>query len=593
MNNKQPSFTSRIFYNLSLVLCLFVSTTCSPFGGMPGGFDPNNFTEEDMAKMEQELMQVQKEIDDYVGSLSPEEQQEFFDTVQQVEEMMGNMSEDELAGFLQDMTDEMVQEMEQLEAQPTSTPVAAPEEEKKPSVEKDEKSDETLKRELSVKALIDSLIERTGSFVVKSQNISDLNQLIDRWSGQQKIVNIPQGESPENVIAQIELFQQKLYALKTTMPKDETTYVFFDKLVENEELFAELTNLEEFLNAQEPKLIVSALGIEKLSTEAKKLLQQILSAYSRIIYPIDVITKINEILATYEPIAKEVRKEMEEARKRAEDLQKQQGRVPGAAPSYGRGGFGDDFGHYGDYGNDYYGSPYGDRNAYGNYGYSPQRDAGRDGTRPSRKPSKPGKKKDTKDKDTKTKDTKDKDAKKEAEEKKKARVTASTFCVIGDSIEENIEIFKRYMNELEEFARHTAWKNFKTKIQDKDFGEKSGKFVDNKLKFVLIPSIKTHLQAATTLIERMQETPMSKEQIKIINTIFTGKKAFGRLMGELDTINTTFTSLKVNDNAKDAYFKGDNKATRLPEFSNELQKALRGLKEKEEKKEDEKKKDDK
>lgn len=588
MNNKQSSLTSRIIYNLFFI-CLLIPSTIFPLGGMPGGFDLNNFSEEDMANMEQELMQVQKEIDDYVGSLSPQEQQEFFDTVQQVEEMMGNMSEDELAGFLQEVTDEMMQEVEQLETEKEpSTPTAKPEE--KPVVKKDDKSEEILKRELSVKSLLDSLIERTGSFIVKTQNIPNLDQLIDRWSGQQKIVNIPQGESPGNVAVQIELFQQKLHTLKTTMPKDKETYVFFEKLVEDEELFAELTNLEEFLNAQEPKFVVSALGIEKLSPDSKKILQQILSAYSRIIYPLDVITKINEILQTYDLIAKEVRQEMEQARKRAEEFQKQQRRVPGAAPSYGR-GFGDDYGRHG-YGNDYYGSPYGDSNAYSNYGHTPSSRARDDRRKPSRKPSKLRDAKDKKGKERKIKDKKEKDEKKADEEKKKTKVTPSTFCLIGESIEENIKVFERHMNDIEVFAKNSVWKNFKTKIQAENFGTTENP-VNNKIKFVLLPSAKTHLEAATKLIKRMHKTPMSKEQISTVNRIYTNKKAFSRLMNELDTINIEFATLKLNDKAKEAYFTGKDKATELPGLNKKLAQALRGLKEEEEKKEEETKEQEK
>lgn len=577
MNNKQPSFTSHIIYNLSLVICLFFSTICSPFGGMPGGFDPSSFTEEDMAKMDQGLMQVQKEIDDYVGSLSPEEQKEFFDTVQQVEEMMSNMSEDELAGFLQEMTDEMMQEMEQLEQKETPTPTAPTEQLQEKPIEQEEKSQEELQRELSVKALIDSLIEHTGSFIIKAQNISDLSQLIDRWSGQQKIVNIPEGESAENVIAQIELFQQKLYTLKTTMPKNEASYVFFDKLVEQEDLFTELTNLEDFLNAQEPKLTVSALGIEKLSSDSKTLLQQILSAYARVLYPMAIVSNINKLLETYEPIAAEVRKEMEQARKRAEELQRMQGRIPpGAASGYGRSG-----NSYG-YGDDYYGNPYGDRGAYGNYGHSPsQRGVGRNG---QGKPS--GGEKGKKDTESKTKDKKDKSVKTQEDEKKKPAITPSTFCVVGESVEENIKIFKdHYMVDLVNIANHTGWKNFKTNIQAENFGEVDNK-VDNKIKFILIPSAKTHLEASVSLVKRMQDAPMTKEQITTMKNAFTSKRKFTQLMNELDDINNNFASLKVNEKAKAAYFAGNDSATKLPGLYKDLATALNDLKEKEEKTDD-------
>src|SRR5439155_11324401 len=78
-----------------------------PEGAMP------NLSEADLAELEQfeqSLAQASQEIDQYIATLSPEEQTQFYQSVQEMESMLENMSEDEFQQLMGEMFPGMIPE---------------------------------------------------------------------------------------------------------------------------------------------------------------------------------------------------------------------------------------------------------------------------------------------------------------------------------------------------------------------------------------------------------------------------------------------------------------------------------------------------
>ncbi len=384
-------------------------------GGMPG---LENLSPEEMQMLEQELQAAAQQIDAYVGSLSPEEQAEFQNAVAEVEQMMSSMSEEELGQFFEQI---MAAEMEQAQlqgAQPMPIQQPAVTFEQKPTAVASKVI--LTSAEEKALALLTSLIDSTDKLLLKTDNIPEISRMFEQWTKKNKITatntNTTWQQQKNNIIE----LRQHISDLKKTDLKT-GKYLFIEAFTKNSILYNQLELLSKQLEINEPRVVVSNFGIEKLSDDAKTALQACLSAYDA-----SLQTTKADIKKLFEEIGPELTKIKEEEKKVTEKAQTEAakgrtvtpGRTAGSAAGMGdyygggRGGY-DDYGYdRGGYGKDY---------GYGDYGRPSQ--GGLDTKAPKdkdggRKPQKGGSGKGEDKKDDKFKNKKDKDKGKDKKDAK-------------------------------------------------------------------------------------------------------------------------------------------------------------------------------
>jgi hypothetical protein len=360
-----------IFFNRLFVVAkqflyaLFVCFALPPHSvlAMPGMPGMENLSPEEMQQLEQELQAAAQQIDAYVSSLSPEEQAEFQRAVQEVEQMMNNMSQEELEQFFEQI---IAAEMEQQQLQqglPPVQPQQAPmtlEHKPAPVVSKVP----LTSAEEKALTLLTSLLDSTDKFLLKTDNIPDMKGRFKRWAENNKITGVSSTTSWEQQKNAINDLRQHVSDLKKTDLKT-GKYLFIEAFNKNSALYSQLEQLNKQLETNEPRIIVSTFGIEKLSNEAKNALQTCLNAFGS-----SLESTKTDIKKLFDEIGPELVKIKEEEKKVTEKAQTEaaKGRqvVPGrTAGSVERGGYyGGGRGDYDEYG----GYPYGRDHGYGDYG---------------------------------------------------------------------------------------------------------------------------------------------------------------------------------------------------------------------------------
>lgn len=352
--------TIRLFL---LFICIGVATTPlytgMPMGGFPGGLP--DLSPEELQALEQELEQAAQAIDQYVSSLSPAEQEAFHQEVARVEQLMSGMSPEELEQFFGEMlAQELANQGQEMPVPAQSAPIMQPKTEPTPEI----KPKITTSEQEAALALLDSIIQHTDEFLIKTNNIPDLSIRVKRWITGQKIHNASTDSGWESIKAAIEAFKQKLYRLKEVNPKT-NQYTFVSLLTKNTSLYEMLTSLESTLTTHEPKLSVSSFGIEELNSESKRALVVIINAYNALLA--SATTEIDKLFEEYAPEAQKLKdaeiKAAEQARAEASKPRTPKApRVGGSRESENRGQYTQAGSDYGDYGYGYgpsYGPSYG------------------------------------------------------------------------------------------------------------------------------------------------------------------------------------------------------------------------------------------
>jgi len=413
-------FASWIMHITRTIAFLTITTIGMLHAGMPGlNFD--NLSPEEEAALMQEFERMAKEVEQAFNAMSPEEQEAFVQQVEELDRTMRSMSPEEQEQFIAEM---IAQEMERAGQQPEvvrpAQPIQQPKVEVSPEQQKPSEKEPIL-------ILLNSIIQNTDKFIIKSNNIPDISLRVNRWLAGNKIQASPQA-SWETIKNDIESFKQKLHTLKDVDSKT-NKYRLLPYLIKNEALSASLASLEAVLSAQEPNVSVSSFGIEELNSQSKRAIKEILSAYHA------TITAANaEITKLFEEYAPEAQKLKEEEQKRTEQAHAAaaQPRTPKAPRVAGSPEQVDRYPKGGGGGYDYdYGYP------HGGGGYSPSYGGGypyQEEVNPKKETEKPGSagagggkggtekpKADAgkKDKGKSKKDKKEEKKKKEEEEKKK------------------------------------------------------------------------------------------------------------------------------------------------------------------------------
>lgn len=429
-------------------LLLLFSLINTP-GQMPGFMNnpmPNmgNMNASELAELEaleKELARAAQEIDQYVASLSPEEQEQFHQAVKEVESMLENMSEDEFNQMLNQMFQEPDQQATLTQPDTLTPPKVAEPVITKPALTVDEarKQDTALQ-------LLENLTRYTNSFMVKTQAVSEIPGSVDRWALQGRIAHWPAATTWSNFEKQIELLNQRLYLL---LDKDEASnkFRYLLDLVADEKTFTVLFELEKKLAQNEPIIETPSFGSAKMNTATKNALKNVVSAYSTAFYAQNIIKAIDTIIEKYGPIAKKLQDDETQRAERA----KQEAAKPipmGRTALAGRGeqadsssfGGSPDFGggYAGGYNPGYYG---GGSDYYPNYGsnYSMpskgSKDASGLGGGSAAQPKATDTKTDKKPAEEKKKDTKETD-------KDKIKKAESTSERIVGQIEASFESIK-------------------------------------------------------------------------------------------------------------------------------------------------------
>src|SRR5918996_900727 len=285
------------------------------FPGMP------NLTPEEMQALEQELAQAAQAIEQHVNSLSPEEQAEFHRAVNELEQMMSTMSEEELNQFFESV---IAQELSNAQEVPPTTPAAvpgAPIAPKEPqAVVLEQKFTTEQQKALNI---LTSLVELTDSFMVKMQNVPDIEPKFLLWLGQGKLANVDRALDWNLFKKTIEIFKKDISDMRKIDNKTKK-YLFLDALTKNDILYRELTNLESQLKAYEPRVQVVSFGIERLSSDTKNAIQKIISSFGHAVQ--STSEGIKKLFETYEPEAQKIREEEKKQLEKAKAEMAQQRR---------------------------------------------------------------------------------------------------------------------------------------------------------------------------------------------------------------------------------------------------------------------------
>ena len=144
----------------------------------------------DMMMSQEEMMQqyeeLQRNIDEYIASLSPEEQKEFYEAQQMYADMFSKMSEEERNQLLEEMYKAAEEEMTQYYSDLEKDVIP-----NEPSVHtelqfEDQKTETVPVIEYSKYSLviqyIQTILTRTESFLVKLNSIPDIASRVFKWT---------------------------------------------------------------------------------------------------------------------------------------------------------------------------------------------------------------------------------------------------------------------------------------------------------------------------------------------------------------------------------------------------------------------------
>lgn len=350
-----------LFFNIMITfLCCFYSPTIT------AGMMPN------MQDFEKEFEEANKAIEEYVASLSPEEQAAFNQSVADMTQMFENMSEDEFEKFLGEM---FADESMMMEPNPFDALGSEPQEEVVEIV----LNPQDKKKAESAIIMLDDLIKQSNLFMVIVNSSADLPNRINQWAKKGAISNWQTGADWITFKTELEVFIQKLYRSEE---QDLTTkkYKYLLELIADEALYNNLIQLDTQLKALVPTISVPEFSIQKLSKQSKQAIKDVLTKYTESFYLLNIPKALDDLFMKYAPEEEKIRLAEEAATRRAQELARVT-RTPVAPSQAGtpesEGGYGNDnyYGGYDPYGSNYgysnYGSPYGGgyNSNYG--GYSP------------------------------------------------------------------------------------------------------------------------------------------------------------------------------------------------------------------------------
>jgi len=333
----------KIFY----LFCSLIISNQYLYSGMPMQPNVDNL---DMQQIQQELEEANRAIEEYIATLSPDEQDEFNRSVDQLSQMFEEMSEEELLSFLNEMFSE--EPMPDFDSAPASMPEEILQETSVMTSAQKSQIDTII-------TVINDIIRQSNIVLVQINSSIDLAYSIDKWGNRGEIKNWQPETDWSDLQRKIERFVQKLYKIQEKNPSTQE-YRYFTDLIADESTLNNLIQLQNNLNASVPKIEVSEFDIQGISEKSKTALINTLEYYLEALYLLEIPQALDILIEKYDPTAKQIREAEEAATKKASDIAKRP-RTPVASTSAGHAAE-EGYSDFGGYGSSYYDSGY---NSYG------------------------------------------------------------------------------------------------------------------------------------------------------------------------------------------------------------------------------------
>jgi len=283
----------------------------------------------EMQQLEQIEKQLMQEIDQYVNNLSPEEQRKFHEAVEEETRKIEQMKPEELNKYIENTFSGIEETLKE-----PGAPIAKPTEPTKPETtkEKEIKPEETEKQVKAIN-IIDSLIKRIESYLLKLNAMPEITAKLPKWAQQGRIVGWKPDMTSNSFKKELEALNQQLYKLKKRNEKNKK-YIFLPDVVENEALLNNLAKVNNTLKNWEPQIKLRTLEFESITLESKKATIQATNILLEGLTVLALPKAIDDIIVKYDPIAKQKREEEEKKRQQALESSKR-GSRPGPTRSVG------------------------------------------------------------------------------------------------------------------------------------------------------------------------------------------------------------------------------------------------------------------
>ncbi len=310
------TFFKKIYAHLILftVIMYCMPTTYAAMG-------PAALPQMSEAELKQLEQQMEAEINSFVSSLPPDQQDQFYKDVEALTQEMSKMSDEELTKFIESVFTEAPPEAPaptptQVAPTPTPTTPTQVEEPKKPKVSK--------KQVNELVVLLEEIADHIDNFIQKSEAIIDFPRKIEKWA---RAGFIPQWKNP-GVLRWTEVqdiairLAQKIKSLMTRDPKTKE-YRFINNLAKDKALVNNLQLLNKKLNEESyieiPEFDIPEQDGVKLKLRSKQAIRQTADALLEANTLLKIPEAINTMIAAFGPIAEKIKKEEEEAVKKAID----------------------------------------------------------------------------------------------------------------------------------------------------------------------------------------------------------------------------------------------------------------------------------
>lgn len=318
-----------------LIGILLLVVSCTIFAQRPASTPQMNTPE--MQQIEAELAEFQEEL----KKLSPQEQEEFFKSMEEAVKKIDDLSKTDEGKALLDKLDKgsiSDEELDQLinqivgeeeEIKEAAPVVEEPKEAPKPVVKPKPISS---KHEQAIDT-INAIIAHSNAFIVKAATIPELPGKIMKWQ-KHKLVDWQPGLTWNKLKTDIEQFVSNLNIL---LERDQKTkeYYHLDELIKEEMLYNKLKKIQHVVSEYEPQIEEISPLHKSLAKESKRAFQKMLSQYSEALYTLHVIEELKKLVERFQPKAKIAREEEEKAFQKAEQEKKKK-LMPGAPITVGR-----------------------------------------------------------------------------------------------------------------------------------------------------------------------------------------------------------------------------------------------------------------
>jgi hypothetical protein len=264
---------------------------------------PANLSAEDQ-KM---LAELDNEINTFVNSMPPEQQQQFWKDVEELSDTMSKMKPDELDNFIQGVFSGDIKELptaQQVEPEITvpqlpnvQAPETKPVTEPSPKIEEQKITSPLQSAEIK-KAIeiVEIVIDQIETFLRKIQIIPKIEGKIEQWGKQGSITGWQEGLNWNKLKSQIDELVQKLYKAKDRDPKTKE-YPYIGVIAKNKSLVENLEKLGTALKMAVPTIQAPEFGQIKITKTTQVALKKTMNALNEAIFSLKIPQELEAIFS--------------------------------------------------------------------------------------------------------------------------------------------------------------------------------------------------------------------------------------------------------------------------------------------------------